>query len=271
MTDTNAQDGASPSPVVATTASEKREPVGVGGWLIFLCIILVVIQPCLTIFELVDDGHTLYPLFTFYPSVKVAFIFSVAISTIVMGFGFYAGICLWTMRNNAVFIAKSYFVTNLILTILAPILTSAIPDLPKEVGSAVVIEGVKEIVRTLIALGIWFSYLSVSRRVANTYDPQTRLALMAASIPTQSQTSRVVEEAFRASAAPLPDDMAFTDALNELSAASVRILESVRESSAYSTRAGATTISIFRYGTLVKACHTNGEVQQFGAQYNLGG
>jgi len=74
---------------------------------------------------------------------------------------------------------------------------------------------------------------------------------------------------FDASQETLADGKPFTDAMNQLTDASRSVLDAVSKSTEYSIRSNATAIEIYRYGTLVKACHTNEQIVSFGVQYKL--
>jgi hypothetical protein len=64
---------------------------------------------------------------------------------------------------------------------------------------------------------------------------------------------------------PSPEGTEFTDALQQLSAASATVLENARKNN-YSVRPRPDAVEFYRYGTLLRVCRTNGEIEAFGAQ-----
>jgi len=85
-----------------------------------------------------------------------------------MCFSIYAGVALWQKKQDAVRIAKRYFVTFLLYTVVA----SALPfmaGLPSQANEAMIAELFKDASRSFLFFGIWYSYLNKSRRVKNTF------------------------------------------------------------------------------------------------------
>jgi hypothetical protein len=68
----------------------------------------------------------------------------------------------------------------------------------------------------------------------------------------------------------LPEGLKFTDALHQLTAGSVKILENAQRNN-YRIEARHDSISLWRYGTLLRVCRSNGDIKTFGVQNGLTG
>ena len=143
----------------------------VGGWLLFLCIVLVIISPLRTIFNLFVSYSILESLLEKYPGMLMILIVDVFLSTIVMILSVRAGLLLWKIAANAVRNAKNYFLIFLGYSLIASFLPY-IAGLPSSYNEAMLPETIKGIIQSLIFFGIWYSYLNVSVRVSETYEIQ---------------------------------------------------------------------------------------------------
>ena len=154
-----------------TTKESKEEIRGVGGWLSFfiftLCmsIILNFIIGIEDISSVVSDTEVL-------ASTKLWLVPLDALLFIgLIGFTIYTIFSLIKLRPNAVSLAKMLliltFTTNLLLVVFTSISGEEIPE-------SAFIDSASLIFRSLIFSVIWFWYLSVSKRVKNTYPLQTR-------------------------------------------------------------------------------------------------
>ncbi|HEY1934384.1 MAG TPA: DUF2569 family protein [Acetobacteraceae bacterium] len=140
---------------------------GVGGWLLFLCISMVFITP---IFKLVTTLGT-WPsesLMNLY-NLRGAFYTAAVFDVLMTGWLIYAGIRLWMVAPNAVFTAKLALIGNLVGFIISMFLLVGIADAPPVFADAVWPEAIKQGLREAVYVGIWTWYLSVSKRVAATY------------------------------------------------------------------------------------------------------
>ena len=158
-----------------TPASRNQGPAGLGGWLIFVAIGLVVtplklVSLLLTTFlPLFKDG-TVQALTTpgsehYHP------LWRALIAYEVFGNGLFAlaflGLAILFFSKSRRF-PKLYMaplLTNLVFLIGDEIMGSQIPAL----ASSDNFDSMKEIVRTMIACCIWVPYMMVSKRVKNTF------------------------------------------------------------------------------------------------------
>lgn len=152
----------------------KPEVEGVGGWLLFLCIRLMIIGPLLLLVtlgaSLTDDiqrrvaaSFAKAPIFTAIRIVIVGSIYFVP-----MLFGIYAGFALWTARKHAVGVAKIATVLFLGLNLFEigmVALASFVPQLrPGQAPPSFAF-----VILPLLGNMLWYLYLHTSVRVKNTY------------------------------------------------------------------------------------------------------
>ena len=149
--------------------NEQSEKTGVGGWLLLLCCALTIISPIRTIYNLITSYNETAPLFDLYPGLKYLIYIDSLLSLILMSFSIRAGITLWTIKPNAVKIAKNYFLGFMAYSVIA-IFLPLIAGLPSEANEAMIPEIIKGFVQSLIFFGIWYSYLNISKRVKTTYN-----------------------------------------------------------------------------------------------------
>ena len=141
---------------------------GVKGWLLFFCLVLTVVGPLLTVVTFSYAVSEIIEYFDTFPGLLNMLIIDCVLSVGLMSFSVYAGIALWRIKPNAVKIAKSYLVCYLIYAFIAAGLPFA-AGLPEEANMVILGESVKDLFRSFIFFAIWFSYLSKSKRVRDTY------------------------------------------------------------------------------------------------------
>lgn len=155
-------------PASSTSASSTQEPRGVGGWLLFLCITLVLVRPYFTyvnareVLESVDRISTVIPSWRSYSQLLVG------IDVVVALLALRAGLLLWNRSAKALASARFALRAVALGALLAVGVLASMPW--PGAGREKAIEGAatpcaKEIAYALI----WLSYLKRSRRVANTF------------------------------------------------------------------------------------------------------
>ena len=147
-----------------------EQPVksGVGGWLLLFCIALTIASPLLSLYNFMKSYNELATLFDVYPGIKNVLYIDGFLSAVVMILSIRAGIALWTLKKNAVKIAKNYlyiFMGYSVIAIFLPFMAG----LPPEVNSAMIPEVIKDLVRAVVYFAIWHTYLNKSTRVKATY------------------------------------------------------------------------------------------------------
>ena len=132
---------------------------GVRGWLLLLCIYLIVVMPLFAILGAI--GLSLQAARA--PALRVALISESVFAILLACFAAYAGLALYRMRPSAVKIAKAYFITILVLSILGLAMLGA-AQTPgagpfKALGTTVAVSW------PAIVSAAWLVYLLRSKRV----------------------------------------------------------------------------------------------------------
>jgi hypothetical protein len=144
---------------------------GVRGWLLVLCLYLMVFVPLLTVLGLVGAWQSAASS----PALQSALIFEVLFELGLAVFALYAGWALYRMRPNAVAIAKIYFIVTLTLGMLGVgfVLLGAVTQFSDR-ALANMLRGpaVFAVLRYIIVSAAWLFYLERSMRVRTTYSAQ---------------------------------------------------------------------------------------------------
>lgn len=149
-------------------SSEKYRKVG--GWLYLLCFALIIGSPARTIYNFVTTYNETSFAFDLIPALAVLFYVDLILSTVLMVLSVRAGIVLWFIRPNALRIAKNYFLYFLGYSVIAVFLPFTL-GFSAEENRAMIPEAVKSSIQAFVFFGIWFTYLNVSERVKDTYQP----------------------------------------------------------------------------------------------------
>jgi hypothetical protein len=147
---------------------EAKTPVGVGGWLLLLCISLTILSPIRLVADFNSVRRQLAPHIAFEPAYRTL-IFGCGVLNLSVAVGlFVAGSMLWWRRPRAVRAAKialSYYVCS-----LGPMsILSYLAGLPPEIAKVWSVTILKTIPLAVVYPLIWFLYLSYSKRVRATY------------------------------------------------------------------------------------------------------
>ncbi len=153
---------------------EKPEGLqGVKGWLLLLCIILTIIIPASCLYE----ANCTFGLFNSTKNKILLFMFKgllfynlfIIISMIFLAvFSFYAGLRLWKVNPRAVKTAKAFLITQLSLIFLITI-TRPLIDFPLGGNGLIFGDLLQRLLPALFNFGLWYLYLSTSKRVHNTF------------------------------------------------------------------------------------------------------
>ena len=127
---------------------------GVSGWLLFFCISLTILIPLKIMAEYGGRGVDIWHI----RGVSTDGLLSLALATS----SIYVGVCLWRVRPGAVKKAKLFLWFVLAFALAGDVL-SIVAD------SSVVYAAAGRAVGSVIAVSIWLSYFSSSKRVAATY------------------------------------------------------------------------------------------------------
>ena len=148
--------------------NQKSRKCGVRGWLLVLCIILTIVSPLIGFYNLVTSFKELSPFFILYRGLRNTVYIHGFLNVIVIILTIRAGIALWTIKQNAVKIAKNYFWIGLVYSVVVGILPF-FAGLPAETNAAMVPELIRELAQALIFFSVWYTYLCKSERVKSTY------------------------------------------------------------------------------------------------------
>ncbi|HUH73036.1 MAG TPA: DUF2569 family protein [Chitinophagales bacterium] len=147
---------------------QLEERKRVGGWLLLLCFALIIGSPLRTLFNIVTSIKAASELFDLFPGIRNLVYIDSILSIILMALSIRAGIALWKIKPNAVEITKKYLFIFLGYSVISLFLPFT-AGLPAEANDMMLPEVAKGAMQSLIFFGIWYWYLSVSKRVAATY------------------------------------------------------------------------------------------------------
>lgn len=146
---------------------------GVKGWLLFFCLVLIVISPIVNTYYLHKFWKMYHPVFQVLTAIKVDFIIHVAVSAFLGIFGIYAGIHLMRRMKNAVKIAKIFLVAMLIGGIAVAIIDFgiivAVLGLRSPLAANAFAALLMGTIKPLVFFLVWNTYLNHSMRVKATY------------------------------------------------------------------------------------------------------
>lgn len=141
---------------------------GVRGWLLLLCLGLTVGAPLFTVVSLVRSYRELSPHLPQFPGLTFLLLIDAVLSLGITAYAIYAGLGLWQIRPGAVATAKRYFLWLLVYHGIAAVLPFT-AGLPAEANRAMLQEVGRNILRGVVSVAVWYSYLGRSRRVKATY------------------------------------------------------------------------------------------------------
>jgi hypothetical protein len=160
------------SPLESLSYAQTESPKGVGGCLLFFCLGLTIFNPIIALpFSIINiTGASLFALK--FPGYFSIMLLSSLISIVMTCFGFYVGVSLWRIKPDAVKIAKKFLLMFLVRSFV-PFPLLYLVELPPKVKETIpTLIGVV-IINGLFYFGVWYSYLTTSRRVKATYPPET--------------------------------------------------------------------------------------------------
>ena len=150
---------------------------GVKGWLLFLCIYLTILNPLLYVFAILInfDQYTGVHGFSWdfffgrnIPGMETYRIMSIGVDGYLLIFGIVAGILLWKVKSKSIKVAKSFFLTMLLLSLFS---CNSSSILAAAACSAlhIFVVNILNFVKAMIVFSIWFIYLYRSKRIRATY------------------------------------------------------------------------------------------------------
>jgi hypothetical protein len=158
-------DGGTPEAAAAVPAAGVWR---IRGWLMLLCISLLLVRPLSAAYAVMELSSTAARLAGRFPGFVVTTATSSVLILGLAGFGVYVGVQLVRRRPGAVSAAKAFLWVNLVggaVVAAAPFAAG----LPAAGNRAMVPFSVQEIVSGLFYFGVWYSYLTFSKRVRAVY------------------------------------------------------------------------------------------------------
>ena len=147
------------------TSIEPTVPPAVTGWLLFLCLLLTLVYPAATFYQVLHTLPSLFgghsPRFMFLLSVYCVLFAALAVLS------FIAGLKLWLVRPDAVRFARRWLWTYLIANFAYFGLSIAIAKDLNPLSLAQM--GWYHVVGPIQSFALWYFYLEHSKRVRATY------------------------------------------------------------------------------------------------------
>lgn len=168
----NPQSNPAPDPLGQT----KEGPRGIGGWLTFFCIGLVVGSPLKalpSILDSLDSLRRIDGIATASASLKLAIEFEVCGIALLTVYGIVAGCIIWSGSPEGRKIARQFLVIRFLGLIAVELVTVLLMrGLPDKVFGEVIGSVTAQIVAAGILTAAWWAYFRKSKRVRNTYGPE---------------------------------------------------------------------------------------------------
>lgn len=141
---------------------------GVKGWLLLLCINLTILDPFAMLFNLISVTQLTKPHFDKFPQLLHLMVIGGGFSLALMVFSVYAGISLWKVLPNAVYVAKKYLIAVFFYSLFSIFLPSLV-GLPEKAQQEFSANTAFNSLITILYVTGWYLYLKRSRRVKATY------------------------------------------------------------------------------------------------------
>jgi len=159
----------SAEPPVPPTAVDNPGPVGVGGWLLFLCIWLTVVVPLVNVGLVGLDLSATLPNASRVPGLMALSVINAVMVLALIGFSIFAGVSLWRRRDpGAVKILRVYlfcFLGSKLIATVLPFVVGMNRELAQEIALSV---GGGTSSAVVFAMGVLL-YTQRSKRVRATY------------------------------------------------------------------------------------------------------
>ena len=171
---------ADPTGSIEENAGGKK---GVGGWLLLFCLVLTLVIPALSLYQVnCDLSLLLLPQggLLLYVWSRASYYFAIANLVAMAGiavFSFASGYRLWATKQGAVTTAKIFLLAQLFLALAMLALQHLLMPQPAARNLAVLLA--VQVIPPILFCSVWYRYLLRSRRVARTFagnQPETAAA-----------------------------------------------------------------------------------------------
>lgn len=164
------------SPETEKITADVLKLTGVGGWLRFLVVVLMVLGPLFALGNIGKLKGELNPVMEAYPAFDQLYTMVLGFGLATMAWSIFVGYKLARGYPNAPTLAKWFFILTPVLFVPQAFLMLSISGLPKESVDAMAGGLVLEFFKAVISSAIWYLYLIKSKRVRYTYpDPKTHV------------------------------------------------------------------------------------------------
>jgi hypothetical protein len=149
---------------------QPRRLVGVRGWLLLFCLVLVIVQP-IGFFVWLQSLLEVWPVTGRPLNLVVGLALDALCGAVVAGYAIWIAYRLWSIRPNAVIEAKTYLFAQAALAAVSPLILTAIAGFPLD--SPLVNDEARGFAQAASYATVWLLYFTYSRRVGDTYGVKT--------------------------------------------------------------------------------------------------
>lgn len=149
--------------------SKINELTGVGGWLAFLCLVLMIFSPIVAFSQIISSWQDIssaaktYPAFNELGQLLIFFAATTSLWSFVVGYN------LYMVNHDAVRYAKIFFFSCPFLVIISGVLMSSMEGIPHGFKSAMINDVASRALSVTGSCIGWYLYLVRSKRIAYTY------------------------------------------------------------------------------------------------------
>lgn len=170
------------APLVQADQSEIKPPsfnyeaskyYGVGGWLAFLCVSLIIIGPLFRLRGIIGSFENIDLIASRLPAAAKVVYIETFFQIILLIFSVYVGYSLWQIKPNAVYKAKTFLIAAAFFSVFDLFLIQ-FAGFHDQALTAADTRGVLNIFQVGFYVAIWFAYLSKSERVRATYSESSQ-------------------------------------------------------------------------------------------------
>ncbi len=141
---------------------------GVGGWLLLLCLILIVLFPGSMLFDLcLGWYHGLDGYFALLPSYRTFYIVDTPLKIYLIGVSVLAGWFIINRQLNGVLFAKVFVVSNVVIRFLNLVMPTLL-SVQSDVKRVLEIDAAIHLIIALVTCLVVYTYLTMSKRVKYT-------------------------------------------------------------------------------------------------------
>lgn len=150
--------------------AEESRLEGVGGWLAFFCVLLIIMTPVFTVAPMAGEWYQWQPVLEKFPTLKTAFFSEMFFLLAIVAYGFVTGLMIWQGRDDGKQLAERYLKVRIGVVVGTDLLIVwVLSDLPTEIFSALIDEAVITVFWEVLFFAFWLAYFRKSKRVAATY------------------------------------------------------------------------------------------------------